>query len=308
MNIITLTPVRNEEKNIRTFLENASKFSDHIILADQSSSDRTKEIALSFPKVTVIENNEQGHSNLVRWMLLDEVRKIPGTNMLVAIDADEMISPEWFKTVKEKYKDDAAPKAFSFRWIQLWKSTAEYRMDGVWKDTRKTAVWIDDRKSDYERTSVLNDHTSRVPESLTIENVEEYPLLHFQFVTMKQTAYKQAWYRMSEWLAGKKARKINYRYMHSKDSTDVILEKANDAWFQDILLPVFSDSTEDSWHRKEILGLFERYGIEYFEPLDIWYVDELKDIFVKKTGREPKAKVYFWPLVALNRIARFLLK
>lgn len=304
MNIITLVPVRNEEKNIRTFLENAARFSDHIILADQQSTDCTKEIASTFPMVTIIENKEVEHSNNVRWTLLDEARKIFGTNMLVALDADEMISPEWFVEARKKYKHETAAKAFSFRWIQLWKSTNEYRTDGVWKHSRKTAVWIDDRIADYERTSVLNDHTSRTPEKLPIIDVLEYPLLHFQFASLKQTNYKQAWYRMRELLAGKKAQNINYRYMNSKNGPNVVLEKADTAWFQDISLPDFSDSIEGSWHRKEIFKLFDHYGIEHFESLDIWYIEELKEMFVKKTGQNPKVKTYSRLLIALNRLKK----
>lgn len=307
MNIITLVPTRNEEKNIGTFLENASKFSDYIIVADQTSTDRTVEIALSFPKVKVISNNEKGHGNHVRWLLLDEARKISGNNMIVAIDADEMISPTWFSNVKKKYENESVAKAFSFPWIQLWKSTNEYRCDGVWKNSSKTAVWIDDRITNYEKVFVLNDHTSRVPEKLPVTTITEYPLLHFQFVTLKQTDYKQVWYRMHEFLAGRKAQDINYRYAQSKDSPNVALKKVDPMWFNNISLPVFSDLPEDSWHRREILDLFEHYGVEYFESLDIWYIEELKEKFVKKMERDPKIKEYFWLLIALNKLQKRVL-
>ena len=76
--IIVLVPVRNEAWILRTFLDCASLWADHIIVADQSSTDGSAEIAAGFPKVTVIENPSLVYSEVERQRLLIEAaRRFP---------------------------------------------------------------------------------------------------------------------------------------------------------------------------------------------------------------------------------------
>jgi glycosyltransferase involved in cell wall biosynthesis len=92
MKIITLLPVKNEGWILRSTLRNMSDFSDHIVIADQKSTDDSLAIYQEFEKVQVIENKNTGHSNSVRWQLLDYARKTFGLgNIIVCVDADEMI-------------------------------------------------------------------------------------------------------------------------------------------------------------------------------------------------------------------------
>src|SRR6478735_6483087 len=100
--IIVLVPVKNEAWVLKTFLECTSLWADHIIVADQSSEDASREIATAFPKVTLIDNPQREYSEVGRQrLLLQAARRVPGPRLLVAIDADEMISanildsPEW---------------------------------------------------------------------------------------------------------------------------------------------------------------------------------------------------------------------
>ncbi len=304
MNIVTLIPVKNEEAILQTTLLNASKFSDFIIVADQHSTDRSCEIAATFPKVHIITNENKGHSNKVRWQLLDEARKIPGDNLMVAIDADEMISPKWFQEIKKEYANRKGPVQFSFKWIQLWNSFEVYRNDGVWKDSKKIVVWLDDRIIDYDRTEVINDHTSRVPgKDIPIIEVNDFPLLHFQFVFKKQTELKQVWYMMNEFIAssGTNARKINYKYSVSRFDQKVTTKLVDKKWFQEIDLPTRQINTP-SWHRIEIERLFNERGIAYFESLDIWHVEELKKQFINGYGRNPKPQKYPLFFIKINNI------
>jgi glycosyltransferase involved in cell wall biosynthesis len=321
MKIITLVPIKNEAYILKTFLENVSRFSDYIIIADQHSTDGSREIAQSFEKVILIDNDAQGHNNSVRWKLLEEARKIPGNNFMIALDADEMISPDWVGSIKKRFGaggenlKQTPSTAFSFEWIQLWNSFEEYRVDGVWNKSMKTAAWIDDRTVDYERTEVLNDHTARIPTGPhQIMETADTPLLHFQFAFMERTAYKQAWYRMNEFLKGRDPRRINLAYASSKDDKKVRTQKVPKEWLGDIILPSKSadrsvdghlpPSALSDWHKEEILKYFSQYGIMHFEPLDIWYIRELRDRFIKETGREPRARHFPFFIVWLILIRR----
>ena len=93
MKVITLIPIKNEDWILEYTLKSVCQFSDHVIVADQQSTDKSLDICKKFPKVKVINNENLGHSNKVRWSLLDEAREIDGNNLIFCIDADEIISP-----------------------------------------------------------------------------------------------------------------------------------------------------------------------------------------------------------------------
>ena len=48
---IVMTPVRNEAWVLRAFLETTSLWADYIIIADQMSTDDSREMAKEYPKV-----------------------------------------------------------------------------------------------------------------------------------------------------------------------------------------------------------------------------------------------------------------
>ncbi len=316
MKTIILLPVKNEAWILRTSLKNFSSFADAIIVADQHSTDGSLDIYKEFPKVKVIENNVEGHANAVRWLLLDEARKIEGTNLIFCIDADEIISPktafELQKSAEVLAKNHPEKTyGFSFRWIQLWKSISFHRVDTVWKDNRKAAAFIDDGRADYIREITLNDHTSRIPEVDKIIDLPD-PLLHFQYVVWEQADIKQAWYKCNELIAGRKAKAINHQYSVSLDGAHVITEPSEKEWFTDMSYEYEERPIESDWRYKEILSWFEKYGVEYFEPLQIWHIDLLRALFMKKTGRSPNFKAYpkyvIWLNALKNRVRNHLQK
>jgi glycosyltransferase involved in cell wall biosynthesis len=176
MKVITLLPIRNEAWILPHTLKNFSSFSDVIIVADQNSQDGSKDICKQFEKVRVIENTLTGHSNQVRWMLLDEARMIPGNNLIVCLDADEMIDPRFVDEITSKAQPG---QGFSSQWLQLWNAGKSYRTDGPWKDARKVFAFWDDRTTNYLREEVVNDHTGRIPQTESIIEIDS-PILHLQ--------------------------------------------------------------------------------------------------------------------------------
>ena len=306
MKIIALIPIKNEDWILESSLTNISRWADHIIIADQMSTDHSREICKKFPKVTLIDNLNEGHSNKVRWQLLDEARKIEGNNLIVCIDADEILVPDTFAN-KEVFKKYALGQRFEIPWIQLWKSPSQYRTDSGWDELTKQFAFIDDRVMDYERSEVINDHTARIPSSpLPLIHLDS-ALLHLEYVPFKKSQIKQAWYRCSELIAGKRsARRINTTYAPTLDSTQVKTKEVPATWNKGITFPEGLAETTSTWHRETILKWFDQYGIEFFEPLDIWHIQEFNDEFLKRMNRLPKPKHFPKWLLALNKIKNSL--
>jgi len=90
--IIVLTPVKNEAWILDRFLAVCSQFADLILLADQQSTDGSREIAARWPKARVIGNASPAFNEAERQKLLIEAARatVPGPRVLLALDADEI--------------------------------------------------------------------------------------------------------------------------------------------------------------------------------------------------------------------------
>ncbi|MDQ5962370.1 MAG: hypothetical protein QG653_177 [Patescibacteria group bacterium] len=305
MKTIVIAPIKNEAWILPYTLKNFSDFADHVIVADQKSVDNTKEICSKFEKVTVIDNPYNGYTNEVRFLLLDEARKIPGNNLIVQLDADEFINPDFvleIKSIIEKEKPSSAI-AFSTEWLQLYYDDNSYRIDGVWKNNYKHFAFFDDRIVDYNRNRITNEHINRIP---NIKNVRELslPILHLQSLAVKRCELKQALYMCNELNEGWDPRKTNNRYSVSQFSKTAKTKKLVPEWKKGVDLPDQKTyTTYDETKLKDIFSLFELRGAAFFEPLNIWHIEELSDYFVQETGTKPtKIKTFPSWLIFLNNI------
>lgn len=307
MKTIILIPTKNEEWILESTLKNTSPHVDLIIVADQNSTDRTVEICNKFPNVKVINNPNEGHSNKVRWALLVEARKEGPNNLIICIDADEMISPNAIVEMQAFAKKPG--DVFKLKWIQLWKSPNMYMEEGVWKNNFKIIGFVDNPGvNEYKKDLVINDHTSRVPDS-NIGNVFDvsYPLLHFHFIAWKRNQLKQAWYRCTELIAGKRnAKRINNTYRVTLLSENITHREVPSKWTEGLDIPHGLEDATSQFHLSEILGFFDKYGIEFFEDLQIWHIPELKAEFVKRISREPVSKTYPTWVSALNEVKNWI--
>ncbi len=304
MKVITLLPVKNEGWILRSTLKNMSDFSDHIVIADQNSTDDSLSIYKEFEKVTVIQNTNRNHNNSVRWQLLDYARENFGNeNLIICVDADEMLQNEAVQHMKDLIIKDATQSiSFTFPWIQLWGTTEKHRVDSVWKNNYKGIAFLDDGVVDYERKMVLNDHTGRVPSCSKEIKVDQFPLLHYQYIDLKQAEIKQAWYRCSELISGNDPKKINHKYSVAMNNDKVILEPVDQKWLVGLPEVSFRYNLQEDWRYKEMQNWFDGKGVIFFEPLDIWNIPELHDRFVKQIRREPKPQIYPSWLITLNNI------
>lgn len=290
-------PVKNEDWILEKTLCAISLWADHIIVADQKSTDKTIEIVKKFSKVHVVVNNAEFHSSSVRKLLLDEARKlVPGNNLIFSFDADEIPTADIITSL-EKIKEACNPgDSIELQWLNLWKSTTEYRDDAsVFSNSWKVFGFVDDRKMEYVYTNPINDHASRVP-IMSLKNVKRFNLpkvLHYQFSNWERTLSKQCYYRMIDFIYGNQrfidVIKINHRYFTTRNTSSIKLSKIK----KDMVSlyehkgihmeEIYSEQLH--WMDIEVLKKMSTLGPKYFSLLDIWYVDwEKKRLLAIKSG------------------------
>jgi len=287
--IICLMPARNEADLLPITLYILSQYCDAIIIADQMSDDGSREIYKRFPKVQVIDNPRQGHSNQVRWDLLEAARNFAGNNLLLALDADEYMPPALFNKFINSY-DFKVGESFRFPWIQLWKSIKYYNNSGAWFRNYQRAAWVDDRKTKYDDKIVINDHIARVPPGFltNCKRIDDIPIIHLQWVSWHKTQIKQAWYRCTELIDNpRNFLAINSAYSLSLDKKNTRLIEVLPEWINDWAGLASIENLPSAWHLQAIFDFFDKYGIEFFEPLQIWHIPELEQEFIKRIGRKP---------------------
>ncbi|HZS43080.1 MAG TPA: glycosyltransferase [Candidatus Paceibacterota bacterium] len=307
MKIIALLPVKNEEWVLPFYLKSMQEIADEIIALDDNSTDQSRQI-LESAGVKIIEMSEDEIStektvNMSRRrnLLLSAARQAGGTH-LVFLDADEIFSKNFSRDGRKIISGLKAGQKLSMRWVTLWKSAPYERVDGAWYNLYKDFIFADDGQATFEnknlsegRTPGSNDQDLKFPS-------EKGVVFHLQFLAWNRNLYKQAWYRMQELVDGRRnAKRINHTYSITLDSSRVKTGPLPNVYQQE-LRGISSLTANYSEYKKEILNLFDQYGILFFEPLEIWHISDLKDEFLKRVGRLPKSQTYGPILVKLNAL------
>ncbi len=273
--IICLTPVKNEAGILDRFLKCASLWADYIIVADQRSDDKTREIASSYSKVILVDNPSPTYNEFERQkILLSAARRIPGPRLLIALDADEALtanflcSPEW-NTVLQ------APVGtiIRFQWVNLLPGCTSYWLspyDFPWG-------FIDDG-SEHIGEKI---HSPRIPlpTHAPMIALQDIKVLHYQYTHWERMKSKRRWYQCWERHNHPSRRSIPiYRQYHHMDAiSQREIQHLPREWLsgyeqQGIDMtsiyrePVF-------WWDREVVTLLEKYGTVKFKREDIWDVD-----------------------------------
>jgi glycosyltransferase involved in cell wall biosynthesis len=296
MKIISLMPVKNEAWIIGRTLSALATFCDHIIVADQGSTDGTLQILESFsPQVTIIENPDMTYSNRIRWILLEEARNFEGDNFILLADADEIPTANIMTVeVLDTVTNLTPGTAIEIPWIQLWRHPLWWRDDdSLWSKRWIYVGFRDDRAVKYESVVNINDHKPRIPECRQILRSDNIKLLHYQFVLFDRKRSKECWYRAGEAVALglDKAADINYYYRVARDERQVHLSPIDPEWvagWRELGIDLEHFEEEPLyWYDVEVLRWFKEKGPAYFAPLDLWDVDwEAKRQFALAQGFE----------------------
>lgn len=293
MKIIALLPVKNEAWVLEHTLRCLSAFCDVVLVSDQQSTDGSREIARRFPKVVWVTSTESRICEQARWQLWDVARQYDGDNLLWCTDADELVSPSLIRAALERPDNGIrSGVVIETLYCHFWNGADRYRTGlGAYAPYWKPVAIVDNRRLDYDRSRALPLHEERVPipPGAIRVRAEHAPVLHLQWLLPHRSQMRQAWYRCREWLQREhSASEINRFYSVTLPRWHVPTEPIPADWLQELTLPGTAVDREPSWQQAEILGWFDARGVEWFEPLEIWHVPQLREEFKRRTGRSPR--------------------
>ena len=273
--IICITPIKNESWILDRFLKCASLWADHIIIADQSSDDGSRDIAIRYPKVILIDNQSQSFNEPERQQLLiEEARKIPGQRILIALDADEILtanfnlSPEWNTVLN-------SPPGTVIR-----TQVANIRPDmcAYWAPPYNLPFGFIDDGSEHTGSKI---HSTRIPYRINAPTIilKDIKILHYQYSDWDRMKSKHRWYQVWERLNNPKRSSIDiYRQYHHMDviSPNEIHFIPKD-WFCGYInqnIDITSVNIKGIyWWDKDVLSQLAKHGIGKFKREAIWDVD-----------------------------------
>ena len=294
--IVCVTPVKDEAWILERFLQCASTWADHIVVADQQSTDGSREIAGRFAKVTLIDNTIPKYDEAGRQkLLLQAARKVPlvrGTDrrLIVALDADELLSAN--------YRDSAEwrtilglPKGtvVCFNWVNV---QPDFR--GGWIPAVDLPLGYVDDGAEHGGAAI---HSWRVPVPQGAPRVvcHDIKVLHYQYTDWQRMKSKHRWYQCWELLnrSEKSAIEIFRMYHHMY----AVPEKEKGAlaaeWFKgyaNLGIDVTSVTTYAGYYWDvQVAQWLAEHGPEKFARLDIWQVDYEKIWRGANSGEPPRS-------------------
>jgi glycosyltransferase involved in cell wall biosynthesis len=313
MKIIALLPFKNEEWILPVYLKSIGSIADEIIAIDDGSTDESKKLIENFGGI-VFDNSMKPTAGWaeygIRQKLLDLGRSRYGTHF-ICLDADEAFTSNFIFSARGIIESLTPGQKLSMHWLALWKSSDVYRDDdSVWSNNYKDFIFCDDGVSNYSyaflgvsRTPGINEKENNVRIDSNVGAV-----LHYQFLFWERFQMKQAWYRCAELLNSSRdsVNEINQMYSITMEDSAIGLKQIPDSWLIGIEPP---KAGTIPWHFYEIKKLFNKHGVEFFEGLQIWHIDELRREFFSRTKRYPKTKKqYNYSLRVIRKIKNLILK
>jgi len=310
--LICMTPVRNEAWILHAFLKATSLWADYIIIADQGSTDGSREIALSYHKVILVENKNPNFNEAERQkMLIDKAREIEGDKILFGLDADEIFAANFKETEDwQKILNSQPGDVFWFRWAIICPDKEHY-----W-DHQTFFPWMfhDDGK-ELHSSYVRNIHSMRIPypiEEKQMYYVTDFRVLHFVSFNVKREIAKRRFYKLVDYLMNNLSIvQLSRMYTFKKSKDDLVLlpqiwiHNPNTNKFD--LFEEIDLSDNDFWFDNYIIKQIES-NLQKVSKIDIWDKDLLHkyNIVDQRTGLY---KLIHWYLkITVNFSNNFLVK
>lgn len=299
--IICLTSVLNEAWFLDRFIQCASIWADHIIIGDQGSTDGSQEIAKKYEKVIFFENIRTGEMNEgdYRTPLFEKARQIEGPKILITLDADELLTPNFDSLEWQTIRSANPGTILSLQLYNLLPNGTH------WVFGECYTGYVDDGAS-FKR-GVIHAPRTIVPPGHDVLICHEIGVLHYKFMDNTRMLERNRWYQCFE-LVHKLSYPVSiYRRYHQLDSIPKNeLLPWPDEWRKeyrkyDIEISSVLHKYNPMWNRQIIEYMID-YGAKYFRHLNIWDVnwDEKAEQLGIKHDKSFKDPRWFWEK-AINR-------
>jgi hypothetical protein len=273
--LICMTPVRNEAWVLHAFLKATSLWADYIIIADQMSTDGSREIALSYPKVILIDNNDPNFNEANRQkLLIDKAREIKGDKILFGLDADEVFSSNFAETNDwSKILNSIQGDVFWFRWANISSNQKEY-----WTPNTSFPWMFHDDGKEPHGNYVRNIHSMRIPYPIhesQIHYVNDFKVMHLAYLYPERVESKLRFYKFVDFELNKRSCVTLSRNYCSGEDENILFQLSNEWTYSNIndTLNVFSLvdlRTKKFWFDEYIVERIKCNGVGLFRKLDIW--------------------------------------
>jgi glycosyltransferase involved in cell wall biosynthesis len=270
--IIVVTPIKNESWILDDFLRVTSSFADRIIVGDHFSTDRSIEIAQQYPKVVLFRTSQRAFSERERRNeLLKEARKFGDNNVIISLDADEFLSPNF---LSQANLDTLRSLPIGTR-IKLPFFNVRPDLKKYWVVPQDPIGFVDDG-SFHEHAKVI--HFPRIPldSARQIFELEGSGIIHLQYIDWARMESKHRWYRAWERVnfPQKSALDIQRRYSHmySVPNKKLLRLPVDVLDFFEGLGVDFQSLQSDKghyWWDDEVLQLIAKHGKSVFRYIDL---------------------------------------
>lgn len=302
--IIALFPFKNEGWILREYVQSMKKITNTIIAYDDKSIDNGRKILEDAGAKIITENYKEksGWAEYsIRERLLEEGRKEGGTHF-ICLDADEIFSDIFFENAYEIITALKPGQCLWMDWVNLYKNKNTERIDGVYKKLSKSFIFCDDGKATFSYAFLGVSRTPGNPLYRVEVPREKGSVIHFQFLNTERADMKRIWYMCSELIKGtRSALRINTTYDIQKNRLSTKTRKLpNSSSFTITNNEIEGYDQLTDWRYREVLQWFDDYGVTFFEKLDIWDNEILKNYFIQKEKRTPKPNKPLAIVIALN--------
>lgn len=292
--LICLTPVLNEAWILDRFIKCASLWADHIIIADQGSTDGSVDIAKKYDKVIFIDNTSSGDFNemQMRAPLFEAANKIEGPKIFIGLDADEILTPNFNSSEWNTVRNAKPGTILSFPIYNLLPNGKYWNFGDIY------CGYVDDG-TPYT-TGLVHSPRMILPPGHDVLLCHDICLLHYKFMDMERMKDRNRWYQCFE-LINKENKPISiFRRYHHLEAIPTNQHTPWPNWWKEeyqkygIEITSVLHHSEQRWNMK-ILEYFNTYGATYFRHLNIWEINweeraESLGIKHEKSFKDPRRR------------------
>lgn len=273
--LIVLTPVFNEAWILPAFLKATSLWADYIIIADQMSTDGSRDIYPQYDKVIVVDNpRKEMHQAATRRLLFEEAKKIEGDKILFTLDADEFLSGDFIHTHGWQTIVNSEPgDVFEFRWMNLSADSSKY---STWQHYYWAAHIDEDLLNGQFPDNFIHEWRLPWPEHVNHEyKIDDISFVHFARVNTLRQRNKERFYQISQSAPMGKYSGIRFYRQYHPVLEEIFYEVPMDTYACyeangiDVV-EMLNLQDEGKHYTDAVLRKIGEKGIEYFKKLDVW--------------------------------------